>query len=70
MALNESHVEEAAIEWFKELGYAYAGGPGLAPGESASERESFGSVVLEGRLRSAMARINAKMPAEAREEAF
>ena len=70
MSMNEDTVEMAAIEWFKELGYAYAAGPGLAPGESASERASFGSVVLEGRLRSALARINAKMPAEAREEAF
>ncbi len=51
MSVNEDTVEMAAIEWFKELGYAYAAGPGLAPGESASERASFGSVVLEGRLR-------------------
>ena len=26
MIINESHVEEAASEWFKELGYIYADG--------------------------------------------
>jgi hypothetical protein len=30
-----------------------AGGPQMAPGESASERASFGVVVLAGRLRKA-----------------
>ena len=46
MALNESHVEEAALTWFGELGYAIAHGPHMAPGESASERDLFGDVVL------------------------
>ena len=35
MIINESHVEEAAIEWFKELGYIYADGRTIAPGEPA-----------------------------------
>ena len=70
MIINESHVEEAAIEWFKELGYIYADGRTIAPGEPAAERETFGSVVLEGRLQAAIDRINPKIPADAREEAF
>ena len=49
MSLNESIVEDAALEWFGELGYAVghlpaprsatrqAGGPQLAPGEPAAE---------------------------------
>ena len=51
MSLNESHVEAAALGWFGELGYAIGHGPHLAPGEPAAERDSFGEVVLVGRLR-------------------
>ena len=44
MTLNESTVEEAALSWFHELGYAIAAGPQLAPGEPASERDSFAAI--------------------------
>jgi hypothetical protein len=54
--LNESIVEDAALEWFGELGYAVGHGPQLAPGEPAVERDSFGEVVLVGRLREAILR--------------
>ncbi|MDQ5979904.1 MAG: hypothetical protein QG602_2879 [Verrucomicrobiota bacterium] len=58
MSLNESIVEDAALEWFGELGYAVGHGPHLAPGEPAAERDSFGEVVLVGRLREAIQRLN------------
>ncbi len=68
MSLNESIVEDAALEWFGELGYAVGHGPHLAPGEPAAERNrsaaemdevnSFGEVVLVGRLREAIRRLN------------
>jgi hypothetical protein len=45
VSLNESIVEDAALEWFGELGYAVGHGPHLAPGEPAAERDSFGEVV-------------------------
>ena len=45
MSLNESIVEDAALEWFGELGYAVGHGPQMAPGEPVVERESFGEVV-------------------------
>jgi len=45
-SLNESIVEDAALTWFGELGYARAHGPAMAPGEPAAEREGFGDVVL------------------------
>ena len=45
MSLNESHVEDAALEWFGEQGYAVGHGPHLAPGEPAAERDSLGEVV-------------------------
>ncbi len=70
MSLNESIVEDAALEWFEELGYAVGHGPHLAPGEPAAERDSFGEVVLAGRLREAIRRLNPAIPEEAREEAL
>ncbi len=55
MSLNESIVEDAALEWFGELGYSVGHWPEMAPGEPAAERESFGDVVLaQTELLSAM----------------
>ena len=70
MTLNESIVEDAALEWFGELGYAVGHGPHIAPDEPAAERESFGEVVLVGRLRAAIWRLNPSIPEEARDEAL
>ena len=70
MSLNESIVEDAALTWFAELGYAVGHGPDIAPGEPAAERDSFGEVVLVGRLREAIRRLNQTIPEEAREEAL
>jgi type I restriction enzyme, R subunit len=58
-------VEAAALQWFGELGYTLAHGPDLAPGEPAAERDGFGDVVLVGRLRDAIRRLNPAMPEEA-----
>ena len=66
MSLHESDVEAAALDWFGELGYAVAHGPMLAPGEPRAERQSFGEVVLVGRLSEAIRRLNPAIPDEAR----
>jgi type I restriction enzyme R subunit len=62
MSLNESIVEDAALEWFGELGYTLGHGPHLAPGEPAAERDSFSEVVLVGRLREAIRQLNPAIP--------
>ena len=64
--LNESIVEDAALEWFGELGYAVGHGPQLAPGEPAAERQLFGEVVLVRRLREAVRRLNPAITEDAR----
>ena len=69
-SLTETVVEDAALSWFKELGYAIAHAPHLAPGEIAAERTSFSDIVLVGRLRDAITRLNPAIPTEAREEAL
>jgi type I restriction enzyme, R subunit len=65
MNSNGSILENAALTWFGELGYAVGHGPHLAPGEPAAERDSFGEVVLVGRLREAIWRLNPAIPKEA-----
>jgi len=69
---NESAVEEAALAWLKALGYSVLHGPDIAAGEPGAERRDLGyrDVILEGRLREALARLNPELPAEALEDAF
>ncbi len=69
-AFTESVVEEAALSWLEEFGWTVAHGPDIAPGEAAAERKDYGQVILEGRLRSALKRLNPKLPAEALDDAF
>lgn len=68
-AFTESTVEEATLDWLAELGYAIAHGPQIAPGEAAAERATYGDVVLLARLRSAVERINPKLPDTAIDDA-
>jgi len=65
MSLTESIVEDAALTWFGELGYAVGHGPQMAPGEPAAERDAFGEAVLVGRLREGIRRLNPAIPEEA-----
>jgi type I restriction enzyme R subunit len=69
-AFTESVVEEAALEWFEALGYTITGGPSIAPGEPGQERRSYADVVLDGRLREALVRLNPSVSREGLEEAF
>jgi len=68
--LTESEIESAAFSWLSDLGYQTLFGPDIAPDMPAAEREHYGQVVLERRLRDALARLNPQVPAEALEEAF
>ncbi len=69
---TESVVEEATLGWLAELGYECRYGPVLAVGQPASERSdpNCRDVLLEERLRSALARLNPSLPAEAIEDAY
>lgn len=67
---TESIVEEAALEWLAGLGYTIAHGPEIGCGQPGAERDNWGQVVLEGRLRAALERLNPKIPASALDEAF
>jgi hypothetical protein len=68
----ESHLEEATLEWLLDLGYRYVAGPDLAYGQPFGERldPMRRDVILTGRLRQALERLNPTLPHEAQEEAF
>ena len=68
--MTESIVEDATLAWLENLGYTVKHGFETAPGELFAERNHYGQVVLEQRLRDALARINTQLPAEAVSDAF
>ncbi len=70
VTFKESVVENAAMTWLGELGYAIGHGPHIAPGEPVAERDGFCDVVLVGRLRDAIRRLNPAIPAEAKDDAL
>ncbi len=65
----ESEVEELVLEWLASLGYAVVYGPTIGPSEPGAERDSWSDVVLTGRLRAAVHRLNPELPAAALDEA-
>ncbi|HET8630861.1 MAG TPA: type I restriction endonuclease subunit R [Thermomicrobiales bacterium] len=67
---TESIVEEAALAWLADLGYEVVFGPDIAPGEPTAERADYREVVLAGRLRAALARLNPGAAPDALAEAF
>jgi len=71
-AFTESIVEDAALVWLEGLGYQVLHGPDLAVGEPGAERSDADccDVILEGRLRQALALLNPGLPPEALEDAF
>ena len=62
--LTESEVEDAALNWLAGLGYAVLHGPDIGPEGPAPERGSYDEVLLAGRLREALERLNPHLPAE------
>ena len=67
---NESIIEEATLSWLENLGYSIKNGLEIAPGEPAAERADYGQVILEDRLRQALALLNPTIPTDALDDAF
>ena len=68
--INESIVEEAALEWLAGLGWQTAHGPDIAPDTPNAERSDYDQVVLERRLRDALAEMNPALPAVTLDDTF
>ena len=70
VTLTEADVEQAALEWLSGLGWQVAHGPDIAPDTPGAERDNYRQVVLEHRLRIALARLNPHLPDSAWDDAF
>ncbi len=68
--VTESVVEQAALAWLESAGWSVLNGADIAPGEAAAERDDYAQVVLAGRLRDALARLNPQLPVDALDDAF
>ena len=68
--LNEAHVEQAALAWLEEIGWAVAHGPDIAPDAPSAERSDYEQVVLAQRLRDALAELNPVLPDAALDDAL
>ncbi len=67
--MSEDQLEQEALGWLQELGYTHRYGPDVAHDGPSPERASYREVLLAGRLRAAIARLNPGVPAAAREDA-
>ena len=67
---TESEVEDATLDWLASCGWSVAHGPDIAPDTSGAERADYSTVVLEGRLRGALDRLNPDLPIEALDDAY
>ncbi len=61
---TESVVEEAALEWFKKLGYEVLLGATIAPGEPAAGRDHYDEVILSGCFRADLSLLNPQVPTD------
>ncbi|HYM62633.1 MAG TPA: type I restriction endonuclease subunit R [Thermoanaerobaculia bacterium] len=69
---TESVVEAAALAWLEDRGYAVLYGPEIAAGMPGAERSdpNYRDVLLEGRVRQALVRLNPDLPAGAADDAY
>ena len=56
--------------WLADVGYSVVYGPDIAPDGPTPERDNYRQVILTGRLRAAIDRLNPGVPAAARKDAL
>ena len=61
-------VEDAALDWFRELGYQVLGGADMAP-DAKAHRESYSDVVLDSPLWGALRQLNPGLSEDALRDA-
>lgn len=68
--MTEDQLEQETLGWLAEVGYTHVYGPTIGYDGESPERDNYRQVVLVERLRSAMAKLNPKVPLAAREDAL
>ena len=61
---------DGLLGWLEDLGWQVAHGPDIAPDTPGAERTDYDQVVLDQRLRDAIAESNPALPAAALDDAF
>jgi type I restriction enzyme R subunit len=67
--ITESDIELFTIEELEALGYQILHGPDISCDGLFSERQSYSDIILVGRLRTAVQRLNSDIPADVQEQA-
>lgn len=67
---RESVVEQAALAWLESQGYTVLHNVYISPEEPDAERLDFGEMILEGRLRKTLLRLNSHLDEYAIDEAI
>ena len=68
--MTEDQLEQETLDWLADVGYTHAYGPDIAHDGPTPERGGYRQVLLTGRLRAAIDRLNPGVPTAAREDAF
>jgi type I restriction enzyme R subunit len=68
--MTEDQLEQEALGWLADVGYATLYGPDISPDGDAPERTDYRQVLLRERLRVAINTLNPTIPAAARDDAF
>ena len=69
-AMTEANLEDIVIEYLQGEGWDYRIGGVIAPGEEAAERTDYRDVLLVGRLRAALIKLNPDLPMDSIEDAI
>jgi type I restriction enzyme, R subunit len=69
-SLTEDEIEQYQLQLLQSLGYSHINGYDIQPEGRNQERESFGDVVLVGRLTRAIDTLNPSIPPDARHQAL
>ena len=67
---TENVVEQAALAWFENLDYELIHGLDIAPGGDNQMRASYSDIILDERLRAALAAINPHIPTGVIDEVY
>jgi len=68
--MTEDQLEQETLAWLQDVGYFHRYGLDIAPDGPEPERSNYNQVLLVGRLREAINRLNPTVPLVAREDAL
>ena len=68
--MTEDQLERETLAWLQDVGYTHIAGPDIAPDGPAPERSDYRQVLLAGRLKEALMRLNPAVPVVAIDDAL